>query len=69
MKQIGGGHPTLSWCPYTVFGIAHATGQVRYSNVDIQNLLEKLVLVQVEISQSEEVKFPVNKPTLIYCLL
>jgi len=69
MKQIGGGHPTLSWCPSIIFDIAHATGQIRHPNVDIQNLLKKLVLVQVETSQSEEVKFPTNKPTLIYCLL
>jgi hypothetical protein len=69
MKQIGEGHPTLSWCPNTIFGIAHATGWFRHPHVDIQNLLEKLVLVQVEPSQSEGVKFPTNKSTLIYCLL
>jgi len=37
MKQIGGGHLTLSWCPSTIFDIAHATGQIRHPNVDIQN--------------------------------
>jgi len=59
----------LSWCPSIIFDIAHATGQIRHPNVDIQNLLKKPVLMQVEMSQSEEVKFPTNKPTLIYCLL
>src|SRR5882762_8046956 len=65
MKQIGGGHPILSWCPFTIFDIAHATGQIRHPNVDIQNLLEKLVLMQVETSQLKEVKFPTNKPNIL----
>ena len=69
MKQIKEGHPTLSWCPFTVFDIALATGQFRHPNVGIQDLVEKLILVQVEMSQSEKVKFPTNKPMLIYCLL
>ena len=69
MKQIGEGHSTLSWCPNTILDIAHATGWIRHPYVDIQNLLQKLVIVQVELSQSEMVKFPMNKSTLIYCLL
>jgi len=69
MKQIKEGHPILSWCPNTIFGIAHATGWIRHPYVDIQNLLQKLVLVQVEPSQSEMVKFSTHKSTLIYCLL
>jgi len=60
MKKIRG-HPTLSWCPFTIFYIAHATGQIRHPDFDIQNLLEQLVLVQVEMSQLEKVKFPTNK--------
>jgi hypothetical protein len=45
----------------TILGIAHATGWIRHPDVDIQNLLKKLALVQVEPLQSEEVKFLTNK--------
>ena len=52
MKQIKEGHPILSWCPNTIFGIAHATGWIRHPYVDIQNLLENLMEMSTLTNQA-----------------
>ena len=57
MKQIGEGHPTPSSSPITILGIAHGPGQIKQFCGQIHDLLKKWVLVQVEPSESEEVKF------------
>ena len=52
MKSIGEGHPTLSPCQNTIFGIAAATGRIRSWDHDIQNPLEKPFQEQVQPPKS-----------------
>jgi len=56
-KKIGEGHPNPSLSSITILGIAHGLGQIKQFCGQIHDLLKKQVLVQVELSESEEVKF------------
>ena len=57
MKQIREGHLTPSLFPITILGMAHGPGQIKQFCDQIHDLLKKWVLVQVELSKTEEVKF------------
>ena len=60
-SQLENIFPPSSGALITILGIAHAAGGIRHPYVDIQNLLKKLALVQVEPLQLDEVKFHTNK--------
>jgi len=67
-KQIGEGHPTPSSSPITILGIAHGPGQIKQFYGQIHDLLEKRVLVQVEPSELEEVKFQTAGFSWVFCV-